>query len=207
VIFVLSSLALGADCASSCARMLGCLEVSEPGELRSCVQSCAAVGGPDPAVAQLIEQSSCEVVRQIFQQAAPASAPSAAARCPDPSAQADRRLYDTLVANRWCGFTFSGGTTTHTYLRLDPSGLATQSTNAETVRTGSNVDQYGDVTQTYGASSSEDGTQRGCWRLVGTQAQVSGDAQSWQPVSLSVTPNSNGAPILVIDGAEYMRCQ
>jgi hypothetical protein len=184
VIVVLSQLALAADCASSCTDLLAYLGVTDPAQQQACVQSCTAASG-----------------------AAPVQAPAqAASQCPDPSAQADQRLYSTLVANNWCGFTFRGSTTTKTYLRLDPSGLATQSTNAETVRTGSNTDMYGNVTQTYGAWNAEDGTQRGCWRLQGAAAQVSSDGQAWYPVALSVVPNSNGAPILTIDGAEYMRC-
>jgi hypothetical protein len=180
VILVLSQIASATDCATSCALVLGALGVTDPAEHQACVSSCEGPSQPSPA-----------------------AAPS---RCPDPSAQADRRLYNQLVANRWCGFTFNGSTTTNTYLRLDPTGMAVQSTRAETVRTGSNVDMYGDVTQTYGAWNNEEGTLRGCWRLLGAQAQVSGDGRAWLPVALSVVPNSNGAPILTIDGAEYMRC-
>ena len=110
-----------------------------------------------------------------------------------------------LMANAWCAFSYSG---TQTYSsssgstrteRVVLSSDGTVRSNAASERTSSG--ENGSV-----VSSGGEGT-AGRWRFERGVLAFSADGVTWQPAGFKMTFNSNGSPIPVVDGKEYMVCR
>ncbi len=149
----------------------------------------------------------------IMTKAAAGEAPAAAAprsSAPSPSASTgtsdlDRRMIALLTANAWCAFSFSGsqsyssssGTSRTERVVLARDGTATSNQRRES----STSSSAGSV------ASQGDGSTAGRWRFENGVLAFSEDGQSWQNAAFKMTFNSNGSPIPVVNGKEYMVCQ
>lgn len=140
--------------------------------------------------------------------ASPSARPSAVAGGPGGAGgvtEMDRRMIQLLTANAWCAFGFSGsqsyssssGTTRTERVVLAPDGTAHSNQRNESANSGAN----GSVT------SQNDGGSTGRWRFENGVLAFSVDGIAWQPAAFRMTFNSNGSPIPLVGGKEYMVCQ
>ena len=137
--------------------------------------------------------------------ARPSAPPSAVAGDPGGATEMDRRMIQLLTANAWCAFGFSGsqsyssssGTTRTERVVLAPDGTAHSNQRSESANSGAN----GSVT------SQNDGGSTGRWRFENGVLAFSVDGLAWQPAAFRMTFNSNGSPIPLVGGKEYMVCQ
>ena len=117
----------------------------------------------------------------------------------------DRQVIALLVATPWCAFSYSGaqsatgssGTTRTERVVLSADGTARSNRQGEF--SGSGVNGSATV-------GSADG-QTGRWRFARGILAFSTDGVEWQPVEFTMTYNSNGYPIPVVGGREYMACR
>ena len=117
----------------------------------------------------------------------------------------DQQMIRLLTANAWCAFSYSGTQTSssssgnaHTErVVLSSDGSARSNAASERSSSGEN----GSV-----ATGGGEGTQ-GRWRFERGVLAFSADGVAWQPANFKMTFNSNGAPIPLIDGREYMICR
>jgi hypothetical protein len=119
----------------------------------------------------------------------------------------DKALSQLLLANDWCSSSYSGGgggyNSSGSYghsstsrVHFSPDGNVFRSSGSES----SSGNQYGSV-----ASQGNRGD-GGRWKVSGGMLYLSSGNEPMQPVSLSVTRNSNGYPIVKSNGIEYMQC-
>ena len=136
-----------------------------------------------------------------------ASAPSAAtpSGTPAPSARSlgvtamDQQLVQLLTANAWCYMRYSQqmGSTTTERVVFSTDGRVSSGTGRETAVN----NQFGSY---YGNSNSGE---QDFWRVETGALLLSADGRVYEATPLSVTRNSNGAPIITSGGKEYSRCQ
>lgn len=117
----------------------------------------------------------------------------------------DQQMIRMLTANAWCAFAYSGtqtfssasGNTRTERVVLAPDGSARSNAASERTSSGEN----GSV-----AASGGEGTV-GRWRFERGVLAFSADGVAWQPANFKMTFNSNGSPIPVVDGREFMVCR
>lgn len=117
----------------------------------------------------------------------------------------DQKMIAMFTANGWCSFSYSGSSGTYSsggvtktqkvYLSRD----GRVSANASSERTSS-----GDAGQAY--VGSKDGTS-GFWKYENGTFYLGQSPQALQPQRFKMTYNSNGYPIPIINGTEYMICR
>ncbi|MBI3790248.1 MAG: hypothetical protein HY275_05155 [Gemmatimonadetes bacterium] len=118
---------------------------------------------------------------------------------------ADRQMIRLLTANAWCAFSYSGsqtysgssGTTRTERVVLSPDGTARSGAQSEFSGSG----------EAGSATTSRAGGQTGYWRFERGLLAFSADGVTWQPAAFKMTFNSNGYPIPVVNGKEYMVCR
>lgn len=103
-----------------------------------------------------------------------------------------------LLSSAWCSFAYSqiSGATTTTRARFFANGTYSFGNQRESVSSGSAGSVYG---RGGGASG-------GRWRVINGELYMGEDGDSLEPVRTVVKRNSNGYPIIVADGVEYMQC-
>lgn len=117
----------------------------------------------------------------------------------------DRQMIQLLTRNAWCAFSYASGNTysstggaSHTErVVLSPDGRASQTSGSERSVQNSTGMAY---------ANNNDGTQ-GFWKFENGVFYLSPDGTQWQPQQFRMTQNSNGYPIPVVNGKEYMMCQ
>jgi hypothetical protein len=123
-------------------------------------------------------------------------------KTPKNSTGNDDAIKRVLLANDWCSFSYSGGgggsyghsSTSRVHLSSD--GRISRTSGSENYSS----NQYGSVAS---QGNSGDG---GRWEVRGGVLYLASGNAPLQPVNLSITRNSNGSPILKVDGIEYMQC-
>ncbi len=116
----------------------------------------------------------------------------------------DQRMIQLLTANAWCAFSYSGsqtyssssGTTQTERVVLSRDGVARSNQRRESSNSGVNGSVVGQA----------DGGNTGRWRFTNGVLAFSEDGVTWQPAAFKMTFNSNGSPIPVVNGKEYMVC-
>jgi hypothetical protein len=132
------------------------------------------------------------------------AAPPASATGAGGSTALDRQMIQLLTANAWCAFSYSGsqtyssssGTSRTERVMLTRDGIARSNQRSESGNSGAN----GSVTGQSDAGST------GRWRFDNGVLAFSADGVTWQPANFKMTFNSNGSPIPVVNGKEYMVC-
>jgi hypothetical protein len=104
-----------------------------------------------------------------------------------------------LLASAWCSFSYSqtSGTTRTTRAQFYRDGTYRFGNQRESHSSG----QYGSV---YGQGAGGGG---GRWKVQGGELLMSEGAAPLEKVQTVLKRNSNGYPIIVADGVEYMQCQ
>jgi hypothetical protein len=144
---------------------------------------------------------------------APAEAPVASAAPPSPAgggsaggkSAEDQRMIQVLTANGWCSFSFSGssgsyssgGVSRTSRTMLYPDGTVVSSSNTERSSSGA----------AGSAAVATQGGDRGFWKFENGVLYIGLTPQSLQPQQFRMTYNSNGSPIPVVNGTEYMICR
>lgn len=134
-----------------------------------------------------------------------AGAAAAGASAPRGATEADRQMIRLLTANAWCAFSYSGsqtysgssGTTRTERVVLTADGRVTSTSGSEFAGSG----------EAGSAVSARSNGQSGFWRFERGVLAFSADGTTWQPANFKMTYNSNGYPIPVVDGREYMICR
>lgn len=116
----------------------------------------------------------------------------------------DKRMIQLLTANAWCALSFSAsqtyssssGTTQTERVVLSRDGVARSNQRRESSNSGTNGSVVGQA----------DGGSTGRWRFENGALAFSTDGVAWQPAAFKMTFNSNGSPIPVVNGKEYMVC-
>jgi hypothetical protein len=111
----------------------------------------------------------------------------------------DRQIAELLSSSAWCSFTYNriSGTSRQERWVLSPDGWASSNTNAESYSSG----PYGSVGgQTRGGG-------QGRWRVQQSMLVVSEDGVTWQPLPMQISQNSNGYPIVNVNGKEFSSCR
>ena len=132
--------------------------------------------------------------------AAEAAGPPAPAGGPgEGAAGGGGQLQQLLLSSAWCAFSYnaSSGTTRNERVVFAANGTGTRSTNAETYNSGN----AGTVAGQYG------GGEAFHWKVQGGDLHVSADGRTFSPGNIRVNFNSNGAPIVLANGREYMQCR
>jgi hypothetical protein len=113
--------------------------------------------------------------------------------------QVDRQLRELLLSSAWCSFKYSQilGTTSTERVVFSSDGNVVIDARAETVSTG--------PSGTYAGFSKD--AQRGRWEVRDGRLWLGVGGAPLQPVNGRVNYNSNGSPIIVADGKEYMLCR
>lgn len=103
-----------------------------------------------------------------------------------------------LLSSAWCSFSYNNisGTTTTTRARFYANGTYSFGNQRESQSSG----QYGSV---YGQSGGGGG---GRWQVKGGELYMGEGGAPLEPVETVLKRNSNGYPIIVADGVEYMQC-
>jgi hypothetical protein len=118
----------------------------------------------------------------------------------------DQQIARLLLSSAWCSFSYSGGST------YNGGSYGTSSTSRAQFSTDGTMRQTGGSENTNsGAAGSVYGNSAGgslmFWRVQNGQLMLSQDRAQWQPITLQITQNSNGYPIITANGTEYMQCQ
>lgn len=112
----------------------------------------------------------------------------------------DDAIKRVLLANDWCSFSYSGsgsyGHSSKSRVHLSSDGTISRKSGSENYSS----NQYGSM------ASQGNGGDDGRWQVREGVLYLSSGNAPLQPVNLTITRNSNGAPILKADGVEYMRC-
>jgi len=129
---------------------------------------------------------------------APAGKPAKAAG--KPTKAGNDPLSQLLLRNAWCSFSFnkSSGVTKKSRVQFFADGTVVEGAQGEGYSSG-----YGGT-----MASQENSGMRGNWRVVGGKLEMSQEgANQWVEQPTSVTRNSNGSPIVMSGGKEYMVCE
>lgn len=115
------------------------------------------------------------------------------------ASQVDLQLRELLLSSPWCSFKYSQilGTTSTERVVFSGDGSVVVDARAETVSSGPNG--------TYAGFSKD--AQRGRWEVHHGRLWLGIAGAPLQPVNGRVNYNSNGSPIIVADGKEYMLCR
>lgn len=113
-------------------------------------------------------------------------------------AQAGGLSNKLLLSSTWCSFSYNkiSGTTKTTRARFHANGTYAFGNQRESLSSG----QYGSV---YGQSGGNGG---GRWQVQGGELYMGEGDGPLEPVHTVLKRNSNGYPIIVADGVEYMQC-
>lgn len=117
----------------------------------------------------------------------------------------DEQMIAVLTKNAWCSFSYSGSSGTYSTggstrtgrVVLYPDGSATMGSKSELTSSGA-----AGVGGVYGSSG-----QRGFWKYENGIFSSGPSRQQMTPQQFKMTFNSNGYPIPIIDGTEYMICR
>jgi hypothetical protein len=103
-----------------------------------------------------------------------------------------------LLSSAWCSFSYNkiSGTTKTARARFHANGTYSFGNQRES----QSSNQYGSV---YGQSSGGGG---GRWQVQGGELYMGEGDEPLEPVHTVLKRNSNGYPIIVADGVEYMQC-
>lgn len=114
------------------------------------------------------------------------------------TAQAGGMSNQLLLSSAWCSFSYNkiSGTTKTTRARFYSNGTYGFGNQRESQSSG----QYGSV---YGQSGGGGG---GHWQVQGGELYMGEGGGALEPVQTVLKRNSNGYPIIVADGVEYMQC-
>lgn len=114
------------------------------------------------------------------------------------AAQAAGMSNKLLLSSAWCSFSYNkiSGTTKTTRARFYSNGSYAFGNQRESQSSG----QYGSV---YGQSGGDGG---GRWQVQNGELYMGEDGGPLEPVQTVLKRNSNGYPIIVADGVEYMQC-
>jgi hypothetical protein len=114
------------------------------------------------------------------------------------AAQAAGMSNQLLLSSAWCSFSYNkiSGTTKTTRARFYSNGTYGFGNQRESQSSG----QYGAV---YGQSGGGGG---GRWQVASGELYMGEGGGPLQPVQTLLKRNSNGYPIIVADGVEYMQC-
>lgn len=114
------------------------------------------------------------------------------------AAQAGGLSDKLLLSGAWCSFSYNkiSGTTKTTRARFYSNGTYGFGNQRESQSSG----QYGSV---YGQSGGGGG---GRWQVKGGELYMSEGGGPLEAVQTVVKRNSNGYPIIVADGVEYVQC-
>lgn len=110
----------------------------------------------------------------------------------------DAQIQRILLSSPWCYMRYSqtlGSTNTERGVFL-PDGRLVVNSGHEMVSSGQNGTAYG---------SSSGGTEYR-WRVANGDLHISENGGPYTPAGLRITQNSNGYPILHVDGKEYSQC-
>jgi hypothetical protein len=128
------------------------------------------------------------------------SAGSAGARSPQ-----DAQMIQVLTANGWCSFSYSGSSGTYSSggvtktqkVFLRPDGTVAATANSERTSSGAAGQAY---------VGGNEATQ-GFWKFENGQFYLGQTREQLAPQQFKMTYNSNGYPIPVVNGTEYMICR
>jgi hypothetical protein len=117
----------------------------------------------------------------------------------------DQQMIRVLTANGWCSFSYSGssgtyssgGSTKTSKVFLRPDGTVSGTSSSERTSSGA-------AGQAYVAGS--DGVQ-GFWKFENGQLYLGPTREQLAPQAFKMTYNSNGYPIPIVNGTEYMICR
>lgn len=117
----------------------------------------------------------------------------------------DEQMIRLLTANAWCSFSYSGSSGTYSsggvsrsskvYLR--PDGVVSATSSSERTSSGASGQAY---------VGGNDATQ-GHWKFENGQFYLGQTREQLAPQTFKMTYNSNGYPIPVVNGTEYMICR
>ena len=117
----------------------------------------------------------------------------------------DKQLAQLFVANAWCAFSYSGsqtysgttGTTNTERVVMLPDGRVLSNQKSE----------FAGSVEAGSAVVSNGGNMAGYWRVERGVLAYSLDGVQWSAANFRMTYNSNGYPIPVVNGKEYMVCR
>ena len=111
------------------------------------------------------------------------------------------QLSQLLLSSAWCSFSYNkvSGASHTSRAQFFPDGTWSGGSRGETYSSGSG----GSVAGQHDAGS------RGRWKVQNGQLFMSNppEAPSLAPVTMKITRNSSGAPIITADGTEYSQCR
>ena len=142
----------------------------------------------------------------------PGPTPSAAAATPTGQSPQDTRIAQLLLSSKWCHFSYSGvagsssGSSYSETVFFSPDGGMVVQTGGESYYSADVRSSTGDVIARGSTAGQRGGGQQYRWRVQQGMLMISADGTTWQPLSLQITQNSNGYPIVTADGKEYSQC-
>jgi hypothetical protein len=114
-----------------------------------------------------------------------------------PAGNVDGKIRQLLLSSPWCSFSYRGGVTRQERVTFRGDGTIVSQKQGEVY--------YSGDAGTY-ASQGNDG-ETGYWKVAGGKVYLSEDGDTWEPLAIQLTFNSNGSPILKADGKEFGRCR
>ncbi|MFZ5439590.1 MAG: hypothetical protein ACOZQL_06260 [Myxococcota bacterium] len=129
-----------------------------------------------------------------------APAPQPTRGTPRPQPAGNDQLSRLLLSSNWCWLRYSNGNSYTQKVHFSPDGTWQDFSESDLYVN----NQYAQtVTQSTGNQSSG-----GQWAVRNGQLWLSSpDAPQLQPIPLTITRNSNGAPLINADGREYSMCR
>jgi hypothetical protein len=114
-------------------------------------------------------------------------------------------MIQVLTANGWCSFSYSGSSGTYSSggvtrtqkVFLRPDGTVSATANSERTSSGAAGQAY------VGGSAGN----QGFWKFENGQFFLGPTREQLAPQQFKMTYNSNGYPIPVVNGTEYMICR
>ena len=117
----------------------------------------------------------------------------------------DAQMIRVLTANAWCSFSYSGSSGTYSSggvsrsskVFLNADGSVSSTSSSERTSSGVNGQAY----------VGNQGGNQGYWKFENGQFYLGQTREQMAPQTFKMTYNSNGYPIPVVNGTEYMICR
>lgn len=117
----------------------------------------------------------------------------------------DEKMFQMFIANGWCSFSYksgstystTGGTTSTGKVYMNANGTVSATRSSETTSSGSSGQAY---------VGGQSGAQ-GFWKYENGVLYMGQTPQAMAPQQFKMTYNSNGYPIPIVNGTEYMICR
>lgn len=136
---------------------------------------------------------------ETYIRAAPGGAKAPKSVSVTPSPASSDSLSKTLLSSPWCYLRYNqhAGTTRQERAVFRPDGTWSSAARGETYSSGASGTAYGQ----------SDSATGGRWQTKGGRLLMSEGRAALEEVSLKMARNSNGYPILTVEGKEYSQCR